>query len=146
MPSLSSTLLTLSAAALSIATLSMAQNPVPQQRPELFKPLGVLPFKRPAYLSIVSAEPGSNVKNLYISSFGAVVPEEAFYIKNFTGMLADSTTGKALATPTRIEKGDSGMVWPNEIRRAPKNVFGREGVVVSSGWFIPFKNRYGGIW
>lgn len=146
MPSISSTLFALGAAALSYATLSSAQTPAPLKRPDLFKPLGVLPFKRPAYLGVVPAEPGSNVKNLYISSFGAVVPEEAFYIKNFTGMLADATTGKSLVTPTRIEKADSGMVWPNEIRRAPANVFGREGVVVSSGWFIPIKNRYGGIW
>lgn len=92
--------------------------------------LGAIPLRRPAFLNLVPAD-ATGRPMLVVSTFGLFGGTDGVWlIRNLgTGIGAPEAI-----TPERLTNQ---ITWPNETLHVPREMFGSEGLIVSSGFLVP---------
>lgn len=98
------------------------------------KSLGTLSVRNAGFASFLDQD---GQTSLFVSSFAALLGDAVYRID---GLTSSTQVGGLDAT-----KLSGSVTWPNDIRAAPAEVFGSDGIVVGGGFLVPGKTD-GGIY
>lgn len=92
--------------------------------------LGAIPIRRPAFLNLVPSGAAGHPM-LVVSTFGLLGGADGVWLIRDVG---EGIGSPEAVTPERLTHE---ITWPNETLHVPREMFGSEGLIVSSGFLVP---------
>lgn len=100
--------------------------------------IGFIHTKRPAFLKLIKSNSRDNL-DLVVSSFDPSPGAKVSAVKIIKDIDKFSYNPEQL-NRLKCEVLNKDIIWPNEVIKAPKHLFKREGIIVASGFFLPGSN------